>query len=506
MSELLALELWEASRRRTSRYAFVVALVAAAYYGSARLGYELAFSGPIAAIIWLPAGVGIACLTVGGLALWPGVLVGDLLANDYSALPVGAALAQTAGNVLEIVIAAALLRRLSRRGSPLDTVGGVAAMLGAIALATVVSATIGVFSNLAWHTIPVDAVPEVWRTWWLGDASGALVVVPLALAWATRPFLPAWSKAKTAEAAALVVAIVALSELGLHSETAVMYIVFPALGWAALRFGQRGATAAIPIAVGIAVWHTVHFGGAFHYHSISHSVLSVQLYAAVVGLTTLCLAALVKEREAYAQGLSRSRARLVEAADDERRRLERNLHDGAQHRLTALAYFLRTAADRTGAAPQEAVGLFEQAETEVELAIDELRELAHGIHPTVLTDLGLAHALKSIAARSRLRVELAELPARRTDVTAEATAYYLVSEAVTNAERHAQATVIKIRVSTVRKLLHVVVEDDGVGGADVAAGSGLQGLADRVEAVGGRFFLGSTRGRGTRVEAFIPAP
>jgi signal transduction histidine kinase len=493
----------ESARPRALRYGLAVGFVAAAYYGSARLGYVFAFSGPVAAIVWLPAGVGIASLTVGGLWLWPGILVGDLFANDYGALTLGSALAQTVGNVLEVVIAAALLIRLSRRSPPLDTIGGVSSMLGAIAAGTAVSATIGVFSNVAWHVVSLDSVPVVWRTWWLGDALGALIVVPLALAWATRPFSPMWSKAKMVEAAALVVAIAVLSELALHSSSPLMYIVFPALGWAALRFGQRGATVAIPIAVGIAVWHTVHMGGPFHYHSMSESVLSVQLYAAVVAVTTLCLAALVKERESYAQSLSRSRARIVEAADDERRRLERNLHDGAQHRLTALAYFLRTAG---GSASKEAVPLFEQAESEVELAIDELRELAHGIHPTVLTDLGLAHALKSIAARSRLRVELEELPARRTDVTAEATAYYVVSEAVTNAERHAQATTIRIRATTIRKLLHVLVVDDGVGGANLGTGSGLQGLADRVEAVGGRFYVGSTRGHGTRVEAFIPAP
>ena len=492
----------ESARPRALRYAVAVGLVAGAYYGSARLGYEFAFSGPVAAIIWLPAGVGIASLAVGGLWLWPGILIGDLLANDYSALPLGAAFGQTVGNILEIVIAAGLLIRLSRRGSPLDTVAGVVSMFGAIAVGTVISATIGVFSNVAWDVVPFDSVPLVWRTWWLGDATGAIIVVPLALAWATRPFRPAWSKAKTIEAVALVGVIITLSELALHSSSPLMYIVFPALCWAALRFGQRGATAAIPIAVGVAVWHTVHHGGPFHFHSISQSVLSVQLYIAVVAVTTLCLAALVKERDAHAQSLLRSRARLVEAADDERRRLERNLHDGAQHRLTALAYFLRTAGS---SAPREALPLFEQAESEVELAIDELRELAHGIHPTVLTDLGLAHALKSIAARSRVRIELEELPARRTDVTAEATAYYVVSEAVMNAERHAQATTIRIRVAIIRKLLHVVVEDDGVGGASLALGSGLQGLADRVEAVGGRFYLGSTRGRGTRVEAFIPA-
>src|SRR5437763_8234531 len=107
--------------RSSLRYGATVALLAAAYFGTAKLGYTFAFSGPVAAIVWLPAGVGIAFLYVGGLRLWPGVLIGDLLANDYSLLPWGTALAQTVGNVLEVVVAAVILRRLVRRGSPLAT-------------------------------------------------------------------------------------------------------------------------------------------------------------------------------------------------------------------------------------------------------------------------------------------------------------------------------------------------------------------------------------------------
>src|SRR3954451_16816503 len=117
--------------------------LAAVYYAAAKIGYALEFAGPVAAVLWLPAGVGIAFLSLGGLALWPGVLLGDLLVNDYSALPLGSALGQTAGNVLEVLVATVLLRRLVPRGDPLGSVGGVSRMLLAIAAGTAVSASVG---------------------------------------------------------------------------------------------------------------------------------------------------------------------------------------------------------------------------------------------------------------------------------------------------------------------------------------------------------------------------
>src|SRR5215218_4566404 len=159
------------------RYVAGVVALAAAYYAAAKVGYELEFAGPVAAIVWLPAGVAVAVLSLGGLRLWPGVLVGDLLANDYSALPIGSALGQTLGNMLEVLVAALLIRRLVARGSPLDSLGGLARLLAAIAGATAISATVGPLSLRAGGVISSDALPEVARTWWLGDAAGALVVV-----------------------------------------------------------------------------------------------------------------------------------------------------------------------------------------------------------------------------------------------------------------------------------------------------------------------------------------
>jgi signal transduction histidine kinase len=485
------------------RHLLGIGALAAAYYGAARVGYAFEFAGPVAAIVWLPAGVGVSFLYLGGIRLWPGVLLGDLLANDYSALPFGSAIGQTCGNVLEVLTVTLVMRRLVRGGSPLDTVGGLGRMLVALATGTLVSASVGALSLRLGDVITASAMPDVWRTWWLGDFSGVLIVFPLAVAW-YRPAQPDWSRARTIEAGVVLIAVTVSSALAFHSHRPLTYLAFPALIWAALRFGQRGATLAVVLTVGSAVWNTTHFVGPFAFESISRSVLTTQLFIAVAAVSTLCLAAVVCEREKFAQRLGRSRARLVEAADTERRRLEQDLHDGAQQRLTALAYHLDRAADEAREHPDRAAVLFENAGVEVSLAIDELRELAHGIHPAVLTDLGLAKAIEVVAARSPVPVRVLELPYDRLDGTVEATAYFVFAEAVTNAQKYARASTIWVRATVVGTVLRVEVVDDGVGGAVASAGSGLQGLSDRVEALGGSLEIAGIAGHGTQIAAAIP--
>jgi signal transduction histidine kinase len=479
-----------------------VLTLAAFYYGGAHLGYAAHFAGPIAAVIWLPVGIGIAFLSLRGIQYWPGVLVGDVLVNNYSALPLGSALGQTCGNVLEVLVATLLLRHFISRGSPLTGLTNLARTLAAIAIGTAVSATIGTVSLRLGQVVTTGAAPNVWRTWWLGDWSGALVVVPLAIAW-SEPVQRRWVRWRALEGALLLVAIFGLSELALNSHRPLTYLVFPGLIWAAIRFGQRGATLAIVVVVGFTLWATTHYVGPFAFHSLTHSILSTQLYIAVAALSTLCLAAVVAEREDLAARLSASRVRLVEAGDVERRRLEHNLHDGAQQRLTALAVRLGIASGRVGQDPDAAATAIGEAQTELSLAIDELRELAHGIHPTVLT-LGLAKAIESITARSATPIELLELPSRRVDPAAEATAYYVVAEAITNAQKHARASSIRVRVAMRGGSVHVEILDNGRGGASESVAYGLQGLRDRVEAMGGKFELNSPRGHGTRVAADIP--
>jgi signal transduction histidine kinase len=496
-------ELGRPAARRLLRRALPLAALPAVYYASAKVGYAIGFAGPVAAIVWLPVGVGIAFLYLGGIQLWPGVVIGDLLANDYGTLPLGSALGQTVGNLLEVLVAVVLMRRLIGRASPLGSVPALARMLAALAAGTAVSATIGTVSLRLGDVIDAGTWAHVWRTWWLGDFAGALIVVPLAVAWVRGDEHGGW-RGGPVEAALVVVAVVALSELAFRGGAPLTYIVFPALLWAVLRFGQRGATVAVAIAAAVTVYDTSHYSGPFSFDSITRTVLSTQLYIAVAALSSLVLAAVVTERERFADRLGASRARLVEAGDTARRRFERDLHDGAQQRLTALAVSLGAAAVESEAHPERAPALFDAAGEDLGDAIAELRQLAHGLHPIVLSALGLASAIRDVALRSTVPVRIAELPSGRLDPTAEATAYFVFAEALTNAQRHARAGTVRVRMFVALRSLHVIVADDGIGGAREAARSGLQGLRDRVEATGGRFEVSSPPGGGTTIRASIP--
>ena len=477
--------------------------LAIAYWGAAQLGYALDFAGPVAAVVWLPVGVGISFLYLGGMRLWPGVVLGDLLANDYAALPVGSALGQTTGNVLEMVVATLLMRRLLRGASPLGSVRALGIMLLALGAGTIVSATVGTLSLRLGGVVAGGQMTDVWRTWWLGDFTGALVVVPLAVAW-VRPVVPDTWNGTRIEAVLVVLAVAALSDVAFSTDARVTYIVFPALIWAALRFGQRGATVAVAVAVSLTVYDTANYDGPFSFESITRTVLSTQLYIAVAALSALCLAAVVAERERATRRLAASRLRLVEAGDTARRRLEHDLHDGAQQRLTALKVGLHGAAADAEADPARSAELFRAASVELGLAIGELRRLARGLHPAVLTDAGLAGAIREVADRSALPIVVGELHEGQLGETVEATAYFVFAEAVTNAQKHARATAIRVTAAVTDADLRIVVADDGVGGATATPGSGLEGLRDRVEALGGRFGLDSPPGGGTRVSAAIP--
>jgi signal transduction histidine kinase len=203
--------------------------------------------------------------------------------------------------------------------------------------------------------------------------------------------------------------------------------------------------------------------------------------------------------------LAASRLRIVEASDAERRRIERNLHDGAQQRLVALSVGLQLAQTKTRSAPAEAEELIELAAEEVADALSELRELAQGIHPAVLTERGLDAALQVLASRTPLPVALdVRLPTRLSEPV-EAAAYYVVSEALTNVVKHADASSASVRVEQADGRTRVEVDDDGAGGVDPARGSGLYGLRDRVEALAGTLTVESDPGRGTHLLAELPS-
>jgi signal transduction histidine kinase len=214
-------------------------------------------------------------------------------------------------------------------------------------------------------------------------------------------------------------------------------------------------------------------------------------------------ARLQAELRARVEELRGSRARVIDAGQKERQRLERDLHDGAQQRLIALSLRL-SLLDRRLAAEPETREELAAARREVALSLEELRDVARGIHPAVLSGHGLAVAVESLAARAPLPVRLALDVVGRLPEQVEVAAYYVVSESLANVAKHAQAREARVSLEHQQRRLVVEVVDDGVGGADTERGSGLRGLADRVEALGGRLRVWTPLGGGTRVRAEIP--
>jgi signal transduction histidine kinase len=210
------------------------------------------------------------------------------------------------------------------------------------------------------------------------------------------------------------------------------------------------------------------------------------------------------ERRRQAAALRRSRARVIEAADSERRRVGRDLHDGAQQRLVAVANLLKLAQRRLGDG-DEAVDVLGLACDELSAAQTDLQDLARGLHPVALSERGLQSALESLLVGCEIPVTL-DVAADGLPADVELAAYFIVSESLTNVRKYADAEAVRVRVARVADALDVEIVDDGSGGADPAFGTGLRGLADRVDALGGRLEVESPPGAGTRVSARLPLP
>jgi signal transduction histidine kinase len=258
--------------------------------------------------------------------------------------------------------------------------------------------------------------------------------------------------------------------------------------------GYRSSVVA-PITAGGRLW------GALFVFSASARHFRPDAQQRLADFTNLVALAL-ESAEAHDQ-LTASRARIVEAGLAERRRLERNLHDGAQQRLVTLAVQLRVAQERLEDDPATVRSILATIGDELGLALEELRELARGLHPAVLSDHGLEPALRSLANRAPFPVEVVGAPQERLDEGVEAAVYYVVAESLTNAMKHADASEAQVEITTTDAELTVAIHDNGAGGATMHGGSGIRGLADRVEALGGHLEVESPPGAGTVVRATL---
>jgi integral membrane sensor domain MASE1 len=277
-------------------FAAKFALVVAAYYGSAKLGLSLAFETGSVTAVWPPTGIALAAVLLWGYRIWPGVALGALLANGWTGVPFYAVLGITVGNTLEALAGAYLLQRVASFKPALERVRDVVALVVlAGGLSTTISATIGVTSLLVADEIAADQFASVWRTWWLGDLGGDLIVAPALLVAVTHwPFRRAPGRAL--EAAALAAVTAAIGVLVFSSATPLTFLIIPPLIWAALRFWQPGAVAASLIVAGIAIAFTESDQGPFSGNPPDERLLLAQLFVGVAGVTTLVLAAVITER------------------------------------------------------------------------------------------------------------------------------------------------------------------------------------------------------------------
>ena len=251
-----------------------------------------------------------------------------------------------------------------------------------------------------------------------------------------------------------------------------------------------------PITAGGRLW------GALFVFSASPNHFPPEAEQRLADFTQLVALAL-ESAEAHDQ-LTASRARIVEASVAERRRLERNLHDGAQQRLVTLSLQLRMAQECLRGDPAAAEALLEGVGEDLKYALEELQELARGLHPAILTDRGLVPALQSLANRAPFLVEIAAEPSARLPEAVETAVYYVVAESLTNAAKHSGASEALVALSTTSDSLIVEIRDNGRGGADLSHGTGLRGLADRVEALRGELLVQSDSVGGTVIRAELP--
>jgi signal transduction histidine kinase len=502
-------------RRQVAIYVGGAMVLAVAYYAAAKVGQSLRYTASVAAM-WPPAGVGIAALYLFGLRWWPGVFLGDLVVNTEQhfadpAIPLGSLLGQQTGNMAEIVLGAVLLTRLIGCRAALDRVDQVVGMLVALAAAAAISATAGTVSMLSGGVVDAADAPTFWRTWWLGDLAGALVVVALALAWSRAP-TTAWRRLRTPEGALMLTAVGLLGVLAVTIEEPVTYVVFPALIWAALRFGPAGAALAIAIASALAIGITAAEVGPFFKQTIDHRTLGTQLYIAVTALTTLILSAVVCERERSAKALTEAKLREGERTVEERQRIARDLHDSVSQALfstllhTRIAQrALRDAGTAPASAPARALNtiadLTREAQSEMRALISELGTdpLAGGLVPA------LARHVAKVAEQGGVDVRLVvpdgglSLPLRT-----EAHLFGIGREALANSIKHSGADTAWVSLQALPGLVVLEIRDDGRGfdlDADHPGHFGLESMRTRAAEIDARLRISSAPGAGTIVRA-----
>jgi signal transduction histidine kinase len=492
-----------------------VLALAVAYYAAAKLGQALRYTASVSAV-WPPAGVGIAALYLWGLRLWPGILIAELFINVelLDSLPLGSLTGQQLGNMVEIVAGAWLLRRLIGRNARLDRTAQVGGMLVALGTATAISATVGTLSMLAGDVIALPDAGEFWRTWWLGDTAGGLVALPFILVWMPDP-VGVWRRVRSWDGALLVAVVAALAFLAVSVDEPLTYMVFPALIWAAFRFGPPGATLAIAVAAGAVIGVTAHDAGPFSNQPIDHRALSTQLFIVVGTITALFLSAVVSELHQSSLELADAKGREERRARSEQQRIARDLHDSVSQALFSTALHTRAAQKALEVGDNGAADALAQDLS----AIGELTRAAQSEMRTLIFDLrGEAVAEGLVAALNRHGERLAGSSGPTIDVRGpaqrlrlppplETHLYGIGCEAMANAVKHSGASSVVVRVAAPDGRVVLEIRDDGTGfeAQDRPGHFGLESMHSRAAEIGGELTIVSGSGTGTVVRVEVPA-
>jgi signal transduction histidine kinase len=514
-----------------------VTIIVAVYMLAARFGFTLAVVAKQVTVVWPPTGIALAALLLFGQRLWPAIALSAFLVNQQADEPWLTACAIAAGNTLEALMAAWLLRRVAAFESPLERLRDVFALIGFGALlSTTVSATIGVTSLCLGQVVSWSSFGSVWLVWWMGDALGDLIVAPLLLTWAAKPRLyrQAW---RIGEAVAFFSVLVITSVIFFASRLPVAsqnyqlkYVAFPFTMWAALRFGQRAAITAVFVVLATTLWGVTHALGPFAAGTLHERLLLSQAFMGVLAMTALAMGAVTTERKRGGEALRESEvtlqrqgeelralaADLITAQDKERRRLARELHDDLNQKLASLAIEIQGLQRNLPSSPLLMLEQLQGLRNRVLKLSEEVGHLAYQLHPSILDDLGLVVAMEyyieEFSRREGIRVGFSQrnLPESFPQEIA-CCLYRIAQESLHNVSQHACATQVAVKLARYDHSIHLSIKDWGLGfKQDLLSrqqrGLGLLSMQERLRLVNGSFSVRSRPGCGTKVIARIPWP
>ncbi|HLF97506.1 MAG TPA: MASE1 domain-containing protein [Methylococcaceae bacterium] len=510
----------------------------ALYVATARLGLEYAIVGRTVTLLWPPSGIALAATLIAGSRVWPGIALGALIANAGTGIPALSLLFIVLGNTLEPLWGMALLRRRNNFSYALDKVSDVLALfLFAAVIGTTASASLGTLGLFLGDEIAWGDFGTTWLSWWLGDGMGVLVISPVLLlgaAW-NRSASPSFSPSTMLEALALIVVLTVVGQAVFGSpdlagldDFPVSLSLFPFAIWGALRFGPGGAAGVTLIASFLAISGTAHGTGPFAVGSAMESLIRWCLFADLMAITGLLLAAVASEREKALAALRNAKddlERRVRQRTDEltcanlelqtaltaRRRMQmemnqigeerqktmgQELHDGLGQQLTGIALLVTSLGETLGVKSIPEVAAVRQVERLLGEAIAMVRSLSRGLYPVALESGGLPSALNHLAenARGLSGVQCTVRCGTGLQAIDKSTAlnlYRIAQEAVSNALRHGKARRIEIELSGVGGKYALSVKDNGVGfpsqNPKTNGTLGLRSMQCRTELIGATF-------------------